>query len=105
MSECVKLELIDLVEKFVYKEFRHWKSGIYIASICRDPDSYRIDMWSRAAGVLCGNKWYAWKEINEPLTPVYAGNPEFFNILKKDIESAFCRSGNDVYWLRHYPTR
>ena len=100
-----KPELIYLVESHVRKVYKHWNSGLYIVALFRDPNSYRFEIWGRAAGVLVNNKYYCWREIGKPLIPVHVSDPKFLDVIIESIGKAFCRSGDDVHWLRPYPLR
>lgn len=103
-AQDTEIVLIDLVEKHINKRFYYWKNGgIYIASLFAVENSYRIDIWNRSAGILVNNKWYGWREIDKPLTPIHSADPRFFREIIKDCREAFVRTGTHCHWNRQYP--
>ena len=103
MSETTKpVELLDLVEAHLHKEFKHWLQGL---GIYKTSFGHMVVIWGRDAGILLNNKWYSWTEIKKPVRITHASDPSFFNVIVQDVNKAFCRSGEDVRWLRPLPTK
>lgn len=107
MQDDIKPSILNLVIAHIFKEFAHWEQGIGIYPLHRSgitvPIGWKIDIWSRAAGVLINNKWYKWTAAGQPFQPVYSADPQFLDVIIKSINDAFVRTGADVSWGREYP--